>query len=112
MAMNKKEKAEMESLKVLASFKRTENILPDLEIPNHFDELVLGWSFNAHNRTARKSCSSSIYHGDGWERTSSQKPIKQYSSKLSALKAMRFAVEMEKAKELREIDLLIEKETE
>ena len=109
MAMNKKQLAEMEELKTLVSFRRTEEIFPDLDIPEHTQhKLVLGWGFNSYTYRAYKSCSSSIYHGEGWERTSTQNPIKQYSSELLALKAMRFEVEMRLAKELRKIDLLIE----
>jgi len=112
MAMNKKQLKEMEDLKTLASFRRTEEILPDLEKPDYNQEkLTLGWSYNSYVMRAYKTCSSCIYHGEGWEKTNTQNSIKQYSSKILALKAMRFEVEMRIAKELREIDLMIESES-
>lgn len=108
MAMNKKEKQEMEELKIKCSLRFTDPVEKDVDIPDDYDTIVNGYGFNSYSMRIHKSCSSSIYHNNHeWDKTSSQQPIKQYSTELLALKAMRNKVENECAEKLRKIDVMI-----
>ena len=73
--------------------------------------LTRGWSFNAYNQNVSKMCSSSTGHGFGWEKTSSQRPTKLYSTEALAWKALRHELEIEYSKSLASIDAEIEKLT-
>lgn len=108
MSMTKKEQAEVEALKTRLAFRFTEDIMPDIKKPELGQSLVKGWSFNSYSKRVGKSCSTRIGHGDGWEKTSSQNPISQYSLPILAYKAMRRELENRFALELREIDRKIE----
>jgi hypothetical protein len=121
MAMTKKEKAYVEHLETLAAFRMTEKIEPDLLPPAPGDykhgQLTRGWKYNIHlvldglrswNRAVYKTCSSSMYHGNGWEKTSYQGSIKQYSTRKLALLALRHEVAMFAAERMREIDKAVE----
>jgi hypothetical protein len=108
MSMNKKEQAEVERLKTLLSLRFTADVLPDIPKPESGQNLVKGWSFNSYSGRVEKSCSTCIYHGDGWDKTSSQNPIEQYSTPVLACRAMRREVEERCARELRKIDRKIE----
>jgi len=113
MAMNKKEIELVEDMKTKLALRFTEEILPDIDKPSSekMYEIINGWSFNSYSLRIEKSCSSSHFHSiSNWDKTTSQQGIKQYSSRLLALKAMRHEVELKCAKELRKIDLMIEKE--
>jgi len=112
MAMNKKEQAMVEDLKVMCALHFTNIIELDVEIPKPFaNELSKGFMMNEYSYRVTKACSSSIGHStSGDEKTTSQKGIKLYSTKMLALKAMRNAIELKCAKELRNIDIMIEKE--
>lgn len=108
MAMNKKEKAFMEELKTLNAFKLTEPVLKDVPIPT--SGLVTGWFYNAYSKEVSHGCSSSVNHSVyNIDKTRSQGPVEMYSTKLLALKAMRYAVELDCARNLRAIDIRIEK---
>lgn len=125
MAMNKKEKAYVQELeqklkeknvdieKRLA-FKLTDKVEEDLEPPESISEpLSKGYSFNVHNMTASKSCSSSIGHGLGrHDKTGSQRPIKQFSSMKLALMALRHEYELKVMDDLYSIDQKIKAEIE
>lgn len=102
--MNKKEQAYVESLETRLALRFTEPVTKDLPIPKSSTSLVCGWSYNTHTLQAYKSCSSNVFHGNGWEDTTSQRPIAQYSTQKRALRAMRYEVEMECAHKLRKID--------
>lgn len=112
MAMNKKEKAYVEDLECQLLLLRSMTIVsrkvkPDLPPPNYdqgFNALVKGWSFNKYNHVVEKTCSSMVHHGKGWEKTSSQNPIHQYSSKVLALKSLRYEVEQDFYKDMAKID--------
>jgi hypothetical protein len=115
MAMNKKEQAmvealKVEALKVEAAFKRTSEILPDVPPPESCsDELTKGFLFNAYCIEVRTACSSATGHSHGRnDRTSSQRARSLYSTRLLALKAMRFEVEKRIMTELRKVDRQIE----
>lgn len=111
--MNKKEQAEMEELKVKLALRLTDKIYPDLKKPDGSDykQMNKGWYFNAHSMQVSKACSTSHGHSV-WsdEKTSSQNGIDIFSTRLLALKAMRHEVEMKSARDLRRIDVMIEKE--
>lgn len=110
MSMNKKEKELVEDLYVRLALRFTDTIELDVEIPESFSpNLSKGFMMNEYSFLVTKACSSSIGHSvHGDEKTTSQKGIKLYSTKLRALKAMRNAIELKCAKELRKIDVMIE----
>lgn len=111
MAMNKKEQAYVESLKERLALCFTPEVLPDVPRPGVNEGLVKGFSFNAYSREVRKSCSSYLWHADGsWDKIDAQGAIEQYSTRLLALRAMRNAIEMRCARELRSVDIMIERE--
>lgn len=114
MAMNKREKELVESLRFelakARAFRFTANVERDLPPPERSGELSLGWDFNHYSKRAYKACSSTIYHGEGWERTSTQNPRSLYSTKLLALQAMRHKMEKEFSETLARVDLMIEEE--
>ena len=112
MGMNKKELAEMESLRVellrAKSFRLTDKVERDLPPPPFSrDGLTKGWDYNAHSLAANKHCSSSMYNGSGWEKTTSQQPRSLFSTELLALRAMRYHVEQEAMTRLAAVDALI-----
>ncbi len=112
--MNKKEQALVEKLLTQSALRATSEVKPDVPIPESWSELVKGWKpIAAASTSARveQSCSTGGYHAIGsWKDTRSQQPIKQYSTKLLALKALRWEVEQDCAHRLRVIDRQIEAE--
>lgn len=111
MAMNKKEKAYVEALKIKGALRFTEKVDPDLMPPTRGGELTKGYSFNAYSVVVSMACSSFTAHNShSDEKTNSQQPIRLYSKKLSALKAMRHEMELKFARQLMEVDEMIEKE--
>lgn len=113
MAMNKKEQAEFDKLKFdLASARAlswTSKVLPDLPPPKGFGELTKGWMYRVHSASVVPACSSSIGHDIGRNgRTTSQQPIALYSTKLLALKALRYELEVIAAANLANLDFQIE----
>ncbi len=111
MAMNKKEKAELEKYKQLSALRMTEQVLPDVKKPTDYGDLATGYTFNGYSFKVSESCSSTVSHStSGSLTTTSQSAIEMYSSKLLALKAMRNALELRYAKELRSVDIMIENE--
>lgn len=113
MAMNKKEVEYVEELKTKLALRFTEKIEPDMERPDYgSNKIVNGWSFNSYSMSVNKSCSSCISHSlHGWDKTTSQNSIRQYSSRLLALKAMRNEVELKCAANIYKIDKMIESES-
>lgn len=111
MAMNKKERKLIEDLQAALSLRWTDKVEKDVPIPKSCDGLVIGYTYNSYVLRAERSCSDSVHHALGrTDRTTSQRGIAMYSSKLLALMAMRNEVELRIAKELRDIDRLIEAE--
>ena len=111
MAMNKKEKAYLEKLEILAALKHTdgaeEDVLPPLV--SFGDELTKGYTFNSYAKRVDESCSSYVSHSKiGNTKTTNRGSISMFSTKTLAYKAMRKELELQWAKELRAIDLLIE----
>lgn len=115
MAMNKAEKAELERMKTLAAFHRTEFVDRDVPIPTScfstgFDIIgVLG-----HKPSVQAAWSTSVSHGIGNFRngSGSQRGKPLYSTKLRALKALRYVLEQQICEALRAVDREIELEQE
>jgi hypothetical protein len=111
--MTKLEQQLVENLEIRLAFHFTEPVEPDLLPPKDFGKIIKGYSFGRYdgNFEIKKSCSSNISHSM-WnpDKPNSQKPISQYSSKILALKGLRYNLEMDYAKKLRDIDILIESE--
>lgn len=115
--MNKKEREAFEALErelALAwAWKLTDPVerdLPPPELGERLRALSIGWNFNAYSGTVYKACSSSIYHGEGWEKTSSQGPLALFSSFDRAKAALRYAVEREALERLAVIDRMTDRE--
>jgi hypothetical protein len=112
MAMNKKEKEYLEHILTQFALRHTQEVLPDIPPPplgSPHGTLTKGFLFNSYSKEVRESCSSSMYHSyHRSDKTNTQGARHLYSSRLLALKAMRYEVEQKYAKELREIDKLIE----
>lgn len=113
MAMNKKEQAEFDRLKFeLASAKAlswTSKVLPDLPPPKGFGELTKGWMYRVHSASVVPACSSSTAHNIGQDyKTISQQPKALYSTKLLALRALRYELEVIAATNLAHVDFQIE----
>ena len=75
-----------------------EKIKPDLPPPTGGwgERLTRGWTHNLHGITntirghpVGKGCSSSVYHGYGWERTCAQRPRALYSTERLAWQALK-----------------------
>ena len=112
MSMTKKEQAEVERLKTRLALRFTEDVKPDIPEPESGIPglpIINGWSFNSYSKRVVKSCSSTIFHGNGqWDKTDSHYAIEQFSMPILAYKAMRRELEERYARELREIDRSIE----
>ena len=110
MALNKKEKEYMESIERLAALHITPSVFCDVMPPSN-EDLSVGYTYNSHSLLIEESCSSSTRHSKGRsDKTQSQLPIEMYSSKEMALRAMRNEIEKQFAKDLRYVDLMINKE--
>lgn len=117
MAMNKKEQAMVEALKTQAAFYRTTDVKPDVPIPEGLSrELSKGYMPIAPMSDMARvdpACSSSVHHGIGsQEKTSSQGARELYSTRMLALRKLRFDAEQECCRRLRRIDRMIEEEQE
>lgn len=84
----------------------TEDVAPDLYPPILPDTHIQnGYDFNLESRSVVEACSSWNLHGYGkWSRVYAQGPISLYSTKLLALKALRRALELRFATELKDLD--------
>ena len=115
MAMTKKERAMVADLEwklaqALALAIQVEPVERDLPPPSYEDgsgAMTRGWDFNAYNQQVYKACSSSVYHGHGWDKATSQRPLSLFSTRSLALKALRNAVHFEMVRKLANIDLMI-----
>jgi hypothetical protein len=120
MAMTKKERAEFNALilkaETLAALRWTERVEPDIEKPKGFSDKTSGWQFNSNSKLVSKMWSEGGSHGSGEKRRSgycaSQCGIRLFSTKLLALKAMRYEVELAAARDLLRIDNMIREENE
>lgn len=73
--------------------------------------LSTGYTYNAYTRRVIEACSSAVYHAIGrTDRTTTQRPIALYSTRLLALQALRATLEREFAEALEQIDQQIARE--
>ena len=113
MAMTKKEKEYVESLETRLALKCTPVVEPDVPVPAAGEGIVNGYGFNAYSRRILMTCSSMGAHArDRWHDTVEPGAIAQFSTRVLALKALRNALELTFAQDLRKVDLWIERETE
>ena len=125
MAMTKREKEEMESLRQqlreAVAFRFTEDVKPDVPPPEGGSgRLSVGFQFRLGGLRvyssrelveALPSCSSCVGHGYGTTKeTTTQNPWWMYSSKLLALRAARRELEKQYSRALASVDEQIEKE--
>lgn len=112
--MTKKEKAEFERLLTRAALRSTSPVEPDVAPPVYGDGMTQGFTIvGPCGEYARVdvACSSSVYHGVGYtDKTTTQNPRWLYSSRLLALRALRYDIEQQCAVRLRRIDAMIEEE--
>ncbi|SAK98454.1 hypothetical protein AWB80_07524 [Caballeronia pedi] len=122
MAMSKKEQAEMAELRAALARARavrtTEPVAPDLHIGNSPDVQELsGYFYNAHTLEVMPAWTSTVSHGRGYASrreqigSATQRAIPLYSSRLLALRALRYATEQRVFAELAKIDMLIDEES-
>lgn len=123
MAMNKKEQAAYDAAIRSAEVNRAlrwsdYSTKTDVPPPKGTHKLTKGWTArfwigcDSIWRAVGKACSSSIYHGFDWEKTSSQNPKSLYSTRLLALQSARRQAEIKFAEMLADFDAEIEKEIE
>lgn len=108
--MGKKSNAAKEAAQIRTALRWTDDtdIAPDVLPPTSRDELTTGWTFNAHSRRVDVACSSVISHAIGrTDKTTAQQPIRLFSTRVRALRALRVALEREFAAELAKIDGLL-----
>ncbi|WP_105601382.1 hypothetical protein [Cronobacter sakazakii] len=115
MAMNKKEKELYDDALRMQAINRALRWSDydddkDVNPPVDFGAYANGWSVNRGTMSVYKSWSSKVFHGDGWvnegesHKHASQNPIKQYSTKEKALKALRVFMESKFASLLLDVD--------
>ncbi len=117
MAMTKAEKAELQGLRdrlaLVSALRWTEAVKPDVPVPAHSDPATTGWAYNAPSLRIEQMWSESHAHGWGASRgrgSASQRGRALYSTRLLAVRAMRYEVEQECAAKLAQIDRMIEAE--
>jgi hypothetical protein len=115
MAMNKAEKAMVQGLRVLASLRWTQPVLRDVKPPvpiDDFGSMTTGWDFNAHTLEVDRWWSTTTSHGRGVKAESRYSGMREsqalFSTKVLALRAMRYEVEQMAARRLASIDARIE----
>lgn len=117
MAMTKAEKAALEVALTECALRRTAEVKPDVPPPGYGSGLsVLTRGFAVVGERSDypridEGCSSSIFHSvRSTTKTDTQGPISLYSTRLKALRALRYRVELQCAQRLRKIDKMIEEE--
>ena len=119
--MTKKEQQQFQELKeefdLYRALRWTASIETDVSVPEssygNTEGLAKGFLFNDYLGGPRveRACSSSVGHAFGQDdRTTTQNPRRLYSTRLLALKALRYALEKKCAEKLLEIDRQIQKE--
>jgi hypothetical protein len=109
MAMNKKERAEMDrvvrELKRLAALRWTAPIRPDMPVPQRgLSTGYLPVGIGTDRPSISEACSSPVNHGYGHAKTTTQGARSLYSTRLLALRALRHEVECECANLLAQVD--------
>jgi hypothetical protein len=118
MSMNKKEQAEFDAAKkaviVARALNWSEPVERDIPIPQGGESK--GFIFNTYSAAVMYALSSSVGHATSHEgfpkKTSSQRGMSLFSTRLLALRAMRHEVEKECAEKLAGIDMQIQAERE
>jgi len=112
MAMTKAEKQYLEDVLTQFALRHTQEVLPDVPPPpcgSPFGALTKGFLYNSYNQQITKACSSSLYHNfNSDEKTNAQGEKWLFSTKILALKAMRYEMEQKFARQLRIVDIMIE----
>lgn len=100
------------SIRLAQALRFTEDVTPDIAPPKSYNgDLSTGYGYNAFNDTIAPCCSSVSSHGwNSHDKTTTQRPIFMYSTRVRALRALRREVEIQCAKRLADIDAKIEKE--
>ncbi len=81
------------------------DIYPDVLPPERYNELTTGWVFNAYSKRVDVACSSPVSHAIGrTDKTTTQHPIRLFSTRERALRALRGSLELEFATALAKID--------
>ena len=117
--MTKKEQQQFQELKeefdLYRALRWTEAVETDVPVPErsygNTEGLAKGFLFNDSlgNPRVEKACSSSMNHAFGQDdRTTTQRPRRLYSTRLLALKALRYALEKKCAETLLRIDRQIQ----
>ena len=106
---------QQQTARVRAALRWTEQAPPpDVLPPEHVygdTGLSTGYIFNVYKPSIDVACSSSASHTIGrLDRTTSQRPLRLYSTRLLALQALRNAMERDFAEKLAAIDAQIEQE--
>ena len=110
MAMTKKERAEMDAAitraETLAALRWTEDVKPDLPVPE-WGQHTEGWI--VFSDRVEEAWSESVRHGLGRDRSrgGSQRGMWLHSTRSRALKALRHQTEMAAAERLRAIDIAL-----
>ena len=116
MAMNKKEREELEAAKTVAALRWTAPVHTDVPPPEpSTGGETNGWDFNSHSMRVRRSWSTCISHGEGESNdrrygSAAQGGVHLFSTRLLALRAMRHQIERTVAATLRSVDRMIEEE--
>lgn len=109
MSMTKKEKAEMQALRVLAALRWSDPVAPDVMPPE--EGFVIGWRASSYSGHVEKAWTESGRHGHGHTPQppghGSQRGVHLYSTKLLALRATRYEMARRFANELAAIDAKI-----
>ena len=109
MAMTKKEIEAVEALKTRLALHFYPDIETDIDIPK--DGIVNGWQCNEFSARVEKACTSSISHNFGaWDKTTTQQPMRLYSTKTLAYKALLSKMAIKFSHELRAVEKRMEEE--
>jgi len=120
MAMTKKEQQMVADLqhevRLAKALRLTQRVEPDVPVPTSFSTDCLSFGYipigaQSDYPRVEVACSSSGYHAVGrTDRTTSQGARRLFSTRLLALRALRYEVEQKVAQKLAKIDKMIEDE--
>ncbi len=110
--MKQTKEQEIESLrkelKRHRTFKLTEPVEPDIPPPTEQLARTEGWTYNPNSMEVRQAWSESEFHGydkpQGFSNPSYCGPISLYSTRVRALRALRYEIELQTIEKLQTID--------
>ncbi len=109
MAMTKKELADVEALKTKLALHFYPEVEPDIDIPAYSDGIRNGWLYNEYSMRVEKACTSSVNHNfGGWDKTTTQRPRKLYSTEKKAYEALLCAMAKKYSYEMRSVEKRME----